>query len=32
MQIPRAGRYVIWSQIKTGGRECFAPFWLEVAR
>ncbi len=32
MQIPRAGRYVIWSQIKTGGRERFAPFWLEVAR
>jgi hypothetical protein len=31
VQIPRAGRYVIWSQIKTGGRERCAPFWFEVA-
>ena len=31
VQIPRAGRYVIWSQFKTGGREHFAPFWFEVS-
>ena len=31
IQIPRPGRYVVWSQFKTGGREHFAPFWLEVA-
>jgi hypothetical protein len=31
VQIPQAGRYVIWSQIKTGGQERFAPFWFEVA-
>lgn len=31
VQIPRAGRYVIWSQIKVGGQERFAPFWFEVA-
>ena len=29
--IPRAGRYVIWAQVKLGGREVFAPFWFEVA-
>ncbi|HUJ41961.1 MAG TPA: hypothetical protein VLW52_00015 [Opitutaceae bacterium] len=31
VQIPQAGRYVIWSQVKVGGRERFAPFWFEVA-
>ena len=31
VQLPRAGRYVIWSQFKTGGREHFAPFWVAVA-
>ena len=31
VQIPQPGRFVIWSQIKTGGRERFAPFWIEVA-
>ena len=29
--IPRAGRYVIWAQVKLDGREAFAPFWFEVA-
>jgi hypothetical protein len=29
--IPRAGRYAIWAQVKLGGREVFAPFWVEVA-
>jgi len=29
--IPQPGRYVIWSQVKIGGRERFAPFWFEVA-
>ena len=29
--IPKAGRYVIWAQVKLGGREEFAPFPLEVA-
>ncbi len=28
--IPRAGRYVIWAQVKLGGRETFVPFWFEV--
>jgi len=31
VQIPEPGRYVIWSQIKSGGLERFAPFWFEVA-
>jgi hypothetical protein len=31
IQIPQSGRFVIWSQIKTGGLERFAPFWFEVA-
>ena len=31
VQIPRAGRYVIWSQVKVSGRERFAPFWFEVS-
>ena len=30
LTIPRAGRYVIWSQVKLDGREMFAPFWFEV--
>ncbi len=30
LTIPRAGRYVIWSQVKLEGREVFAPFWFEV--
>jgi hypothetical protein len=30
VQIPQAGRFVIWSQIRVGGRERFAPFWFEV--
>ncbi|MSU23734.1 MAG: hypothetical protein EXS32_07920 [Opitutus sp.] len=29
--IPRAGRYVIWAQVKLAGREVFVPFWFEVA-
>jgi len=29
--IPRAGRYVIWSQINLGGQETFVPFWFDVA-
>ena len=28
--IPRAGRYAIWAQVKLGGWEVFAPFWVEV--
>lgn len=28
--IPNAGRYVIWAQVRVGGREIFAPFWFEV--
>jgi hypothetical protein len=31
LTIPSAGRYVIWAQVKIGGREVFAPFWFEVA-
>ena len=30
--IPRAGKYVIWAQVKLGGREVFAPFAFDVAR
>lgn len=30
IQIPEAGRYVIWAQIIAGGRERFAPFWFDV--
>lgn len=30
LTIPRAGRYVIWSQVIFEGREVFAPFWFEV--
>ena len=28
--IPRAGTYVIWSQVNLGGRETFVPFWFDV--
>jgi hypothetical protein len=28
--IPRAGRYVIWSQVNLGGHEAFVPFWFEA--
>jgi len=28
--IPRAGRYVIWSQVNLGGSDVFVPFWVEV--
>lgn len=28
--IPQAGRYVIWSQVRVGGRDYYAPFWFEV--
>ncbi len=31
VQLPEAGRYVVWSQIKTRGAEHFAPFWIDVA-
>ena len=31
VQIPQAGRYVIWGQVKIGGQERFVPFWFEVA-
>lgn len=30
LTIPRAGRYVIWSQVILDGRDVFAPFWFEV--
>ncbi len=30
LQLPRAGRYVIWSQVQIAGREIFAPFWFDV--
>jgi hypothetical protein len=29
--LPSSGLYVIWAQVKLGGREVFAPFWFEVA-
>lgn len=32
IMIPQAGTYVIWAQVKLGGREVFAPFWFEVAQ
>ncbi|MGA3007033.1 MAG: hypothetical protein ABSE59_03995 [Opitutaceae bacterium] len=28
--LPRAGRYVIWSQVQIASREIFAPFWFDV--
>ncbi|HTQ30584.1 MAG TPA: hypothetical protein VMI53_05185 [Opitutaceae bacterium] len=30
LQLPRAGRYVIWSQVQIAGREIFAPFWFDA--
>ena len=30
LTIPRAGRYVIWVQVKLDGREVFVPFWFVV--
>lgn len=30
--IPREGRYAIWAQVNLGGREVFAPFWVDVVR
>lgn len=30
LMIPTPGRYVIWAQVKLGGKELFAPFWLDV--
>jgi len=32
MQIPEAGRYVIWCEVKIRGNERLAPFWIEVGR
>lgn len=32
LTIPRAGRYVVWAQVRLGGREVFVPFGLEVAQ
>ena len=31
LTIPSPGHYVIWAQVKLGGRERFVPFWFEVA-
>ena len=31
LTIPRAGRYVVWAQIKVAGRESFVPFALAVS-
>ncbi len=30
LTLPKAGRYVIWAQVRPGGRETFVPFWFEV--
>jgi hypothetical protein len=30
LQLPHAGRYVIWSQVLIASREIFAPFWFNV--
>ena len=32
MQLPRSGRYVIWSQVQIAGREIFAPFWFDATQ
>jgi len=29
--IPKAGRYIVWAQVRMDGRDRFAPFSLEVA-
>jgi hypothetical protein len=31
LTIPKAGRYVIWAQVRPGGHEVFIPFGFEVA-
>ncbi len=31
LAIPKAGRYVIWSEVSLAGRETFAPFWFDVS-
>ena len=31
LTIPRAGRYVIWAQVKIAGSETFVPFGIEIA-
>jgi hypothetical protein len=31
LTILRAGRYVIWAQVRAVGHEVFVPFWFEVA-
>lgn len=28
--VPRAGRFVVWSQLQIEGREVFVPFWVDV--
>lgn len=28
--VPRAGRFVVWSQLEIEGRELFVPFWVDV--
>lgn len=28
--VPRAGRFVVWSQVSLEGREVFVPFWVDV--
>jgi len=29
--IPKAGRYVVWAQVRLDGRDVYAPFWFDVA-
>ena len=31
LTVPRAGRYVIWSEVNLAGTLTFAPFWFDVA-
>jgi hypothetical protein len=31
LTIPKAGEYVIWTQINLAGHEVFVPFWFQVA-
>jgi hypothetical protein len=28
--IPASGRYVIWAQVKLGGKDVFIPYWVDV--
>ena len=30
MQLPRAGRYVVWSEVQIAGQPVFAPFWFKA--